>query len=288
MTYISQLGPNELLIADKDEITHEDLRRQHKCSIFSAEAAVNFTGNSGVELGKGYERRDFAKYPQGYLPFAAPFGIPIIPRSEWDDRIREMEESQTRLSDVIRFHNVPTLNQQQTNYCWANGVVSAMHAVRAKAGYPFVSLSPASVAALVKNFRNEGGWGSQALKKIVEDGICPSSLWPANTWNDRSLDNETSRRERQHYKILEWWDLQPLNFDQLMTCVLYRLPCPVGYDWWSHEVCAIDPVKVSANLYGIRIWNSWGDSYGDRGMAVLSQSKATPNEALCPLVASMI
>jgi hypothetical protein len=78
--------------------------------------------------------------------------------------------------------------------------------------------------------------------------------------------------------------LQNRNFDQLATLCLLNVPVPIGLNWWSHEICACDLVVVSANHFGIRIRNSWGDDYGDHGFAVLSESKATPDDAVAPRV----
>jgi hypothetical protein len=69
-----------------------------------------------------------------------------------------------------------------------------------------------------------------------------------------------------------------------MTCLFLRIPVAVGYNWWSHEVCAVDPVRVSAGNYGIRIRNSWGSSYGEDGFATLAGSKAIPDDAVAPRV----
>ena len=78
--------------------------------------------------------------------------------------------------------------------------------------------------------------------------------------------------------------MQPRNFDQLATCLLSGIPVAIGLNWWSHEVTAMDLVETSPGVFGVRIWNSWGDGWEDRGMAVLSQSKATPDDAVAPRV----
>lgn len=232
-------------------------------------------------LSRGYIPRDYEQFPEG--AFAAPFDLPVIPRSEWTDRIEEMERTKTRLSDLRRQAGMKSLNQNGTNYCWANGPTTCMQLIRLVNGQPFVELSPASVAAPIKGYRNVGGWGSQALEYIVEHGICSTEHWPANAIN-RKYDNAESRANRELHKVPEWWELRARSFDQLMTCLLLRIPVAVGYNWWSHEVCGIDPVVISANKYGARILNSWGDGWEDRGEAVLAESKATPDDAVAPRV----
>ena len=218
------------------------------------------------------------------MGFAAKFALPLIPRNEWAARIKEMEETKTRLSDIVDLAGLKSLDQNGTNYCWCNAVVTAMETLQAVQNQPIVKLSSASVAAPIKGYRNQGGWGGEALDYIVEHGVAPASDWPANAIK-REYDNETSRASRKLHSIKQWWDLTPRNIDQLMTCLLLRLPVPIGLNWWGHEVCAMDPVVIGSNAFGTRIRNSWGDSYGDHGFAILSESKSRPDDAVAPRVA---
>ncbi len=68
--------------------------------------------------------RDYTQHPQGCYHATygdAPAEIPLIPRSEWSARIKEMEQTKTRLSDLRRTANggkpIPSLNQGQWGYC---------------------------------------------------------------------------------------------------------------------------------------------------------------------------
>ncbi len=160
-----------------------------------------------------------------------------------------------------------------------------MLALRAMMNEVIVLLSPASVAAPIKGYRNQGGWGGEALEYIVAHGVAPVADWPANAIN-KQYDNAASQASRQRFTVTEWWDLAPRNFDQLMTCLLLRIPVPIGLNWWHHEVCAIDPVVLSPGKFGVRFRNSWGDGYGDQGFGVLTESKATPDDAVAPRVAT--
>lgn len=229
---------------------------------------------------RGLIPRDYSEHPYGELCQA--FDLPLIPRSEWPERVEEMERTKTRLSDLCTAAGLICLDQNGTNYCWANGPVYCVEVVRVVQNQTLVYLSPGSVAGPIKNYRNVGGWGSQALKYIIEKGIVPVSLYPAN--QVRNGHNENTRQVALQYRVQEWYDLRSRNFDQLMTCLLLRIPVAVGYNWWGHEVSAIDPVVISSGKYGIRIRNSWGMSYGDRGYAVLNESKGTPDDAVAPRV----
>jgi hypothetical protein len=271
MGQIEILRPGELVISDENYLQHA---RQHLWD--------------NEEKARGRIARDLENEPFGSIPYTAPFSGPTIPRHEWPERIREMTMNKSRLSDIRRAANngkgIPSLNQGRTNYCWAHGPGSAMLLVRAKDNQPFVKLSPASVAAPIKGYRNQGGWGGQALQYIVEHGMASEATWPANSI-DRS-HFAGSREDAAKHKVTEWLELARRNFDQLMTCLLRGEPVAIGLNWWRHEVCAVDPVEISPGRFGARIWNSWGDSYGTMGEAVLTESKATPDDAVAPQVIS--
>jgi len=236
-------------------------------------------------LSTGYEERDWSAAPYG-AGYAAPFDIQVIPRAEWRDRIKDMEAEKSRLTDFCDMEGLTVLDQNGTNYCWANGPTHCVEILRVYQGLPMVRLSPASIAAPIKNYRNVGGWGEQALKYIVDHGLCPQSMWPANAI-DRSLDNTTSREARQKFQVSEWWDLDPGNFDHLMTCLLLKIPVAVAYNWWRHLVMALDPVALDGG-FGIRIHNSWGTRWGANGTAVFREgygrNRANPDEMIAPRV----
>ena len=220
--------------------------------------------------------------PDPFAGLAEPFPLPTIPRGEWADRIEKQEKTRSRLIDLKRWRGFSSLNQQQTNYCWANGVVACLHYVRALMGLPHVALSPASVAAPIKNFANRGGWGSEALKYIIEHGVAPQTTWPANAIDRQYV--EPSSEVRKYYRVTEWWELRPRNLEQLVSCLLFRIPVAVGYNWWGHEVMAHDVVVLGRDYFGIIIDNSWGTNWGDAGHSVLKDSKMLPDEAVAPRV----
>lgn len=240
------------------------------------------------DMSKGRTPRDYAKVPYGQLAvggggFAAKFDLLIPPRSEWSARIKKMEAEKTRISDLLLQAKIPSLDQNGTNYCWCNAVITAIQAIRCKAGEKYVKLSPASVAAPIKNYANQGGWGGEALEYIVEHGVGAASLWPPNARDRKYMTDELKENALRH-RVTEWYDLRPRSFDEVMACLLYGIPVAIGLNWWGHEVCACDPVEISPGKFGARIRNSWGDGYGEKGFAVLTESKATPDDACAPRV----
>jgi hypothetical protein len=222
--------------------------------------------------------------PEGRCAYAEPFNIPVIPRSEWPARIEEKDRTKTWIRDLCEQAGLGVLNQNGTSFCWINAPTHCMEIVRVVMGQPLVRLSPASVGCKIKNFRNQGGWGTEGLHYIAEHGTVPQSLWPPNAIS-RQYDTAAANGERPKYRCLEWWELRDRNFDQVATCVLLNIPVAVGYNWWAHEVTAVG-LKVSGGRFLLEIANSWGANWEDRGYGLLSESKGTPDDAIAPRVAT--
>ena len=73
---------------------------------------------------------------------------------------------------------------------------------------------------------------------------------------------------------------QYMTFAQVATCLLLNIPCALDFNWWGHSVCGLDLVEYSPSKFGILIWNSWGDAWGDRGEGLLRDGKEIPNGAV--------
>ncbi len=274
MQFTSLLLPGEIVV-DRDDHEHVHCETRDK--------------ETGDQRRKGRVPRDWSKIPHGALEGASPFPTELyVPRADWTARIAEMETAQNRVSDRLLNSQpyIPSLDQNGTNYCWCNAVVGCVQAVRAMMNEPYVALSACSVAALVKNFSNQGGFGGEALQYIISHGIAPLASWPNSTSGiQRSYDNADTQATRTKYKVTEWWDIQSGDFDAVMSCVLNGIPIAIGLNWWSHEVMACDGVVISPGKYGIRFRNSWNDTYGTKGFNVLTEAKATPDDACAPRVA---
>lgn len=258
----------------------------------------------GHGFGRGLVQRDYDQFPHGCYNSAPPFSLddmPVIPMEEWPERIAEMERTKSRLSDIRNVANngqsMPSLDQNGQGYCWAYSTTSCVQLLRARANLPYVPLSGHSVACLIKNFRDQGGWGAASLDFVSERGIMPQSIWPAKSMS-RQHNTPENWDVAQEYRVSEAWvELSPpvyardMSVMQVGTCLLNRIPVIGDYNWWRHSVALMDLVDVypsrsarDPRRYGCRIINSWTDRWGERGTSVLKDSRAFPDGGAAPRV----
>lgn len=241
---------------------------------------------------RGLRPRDPINQPVGYAAAIPPANIELIPQSEWSRLIKEGEASKSFLSHIRDRGNnggpIQSLDQNGQGYCWSYGTAAAVTLLRAKANLPHVRLSAHAVACKIKNFRDEGGWGALSLDFALVNGYPSVEAWPEKSMS-RSYDTPATWADAAKYRPDEGFvDLasavydRDLSFAQTITCLLRRVPVVVDLDWWGHCVVACDPVETSPGQFGIRIWNSWSDSWGERGMGVLAGNKAIPSNAVAP------
>lgn len=249
-----------------------------ECQVMEQEAAA------AHGEGHGLIPRDYTETPEG--SFCAPWTLPNIPRGEWKERIKDREKYKARISDVYSHFGRKVKNQGKTPLCWSFAATSCVESAILVRHRKLISLSPASVGQLIQGVNGmAGGWSSNAIKKIAEAGIVPSSLWPDNKYG-KQYDNQETKAERKKYLLTEWLDLKRRSFDQLMTAVLMNFTTAIGLNWWAHAIKAVDPIS-EGNEFGVLIENSWGPDWNDDGYSVLMEEKATPDDAVCPNVMLM-
>lgn len=244
----------------------------------------------GEIKGTGQKPRDFSVDPPEM--FNPPSEMELIPRSEWSARIKEMEETKSRLSDLRE--GIPSLDQGPIGYCWAHSPVHCVMLLNRIANQPYVPLSAYSVASIIKGGRDEGAWCGLSAKFLREHGVATQEEWPQGS-RDNRRDTSALRQSMAKRKVTEEWvDLTrqvwdtDLTFDQLATCLLNRIPCAIDMNWWGHSIAALDLVEVERNSFGVRIWNSWGDAWENKGMAILRGNKAIPDGAVALRTAKVV
>lgn len=249
----------------------------------------------GHLIGTGLIPRDYEQFPVGSYGGSLKFGdlneeLPLVPWEAFPDLIADKVRTKSQLSDFVRTGNngqpIPSLNQNGQGYCWFYSVTSATTALRARDGLPYVRLSGHSGACKIKGFRDQGGWGAQGIEFAMKNGIVPVTMWAERSMS-RSYDTEQAWEEAKKYRISEGFiDLdepvysRDLTRQQRFTCLINLIPVIGDRSWWGHSTCDLDVVDAFPNLpatnpdrYGVRTWNSWGDSWGDRGMGVITGRK---------------
>ena len=210
-----------------------------------------------------------------------------IPRSVWHDRIQAGQG--TFLSDLLKHEKIPAKDQNGLGYCWVYGSTRAVEVQRAIAGLPFRDLSPESVGGPCTGWRNRGGYASEALDQLQSAGACESSFMDAphslhpHRWKTGWQENA------KLHEALQWYDIGQ-SFDEVITCLLERIPVAAGLDWWGHLVCFLDPVILPDGSVGVLFQNSWGVDWptvGANGFATLTESKATPDGAAAPILVTV-
>lgn len=226
------------------------------------------------------EERD---YSGSALPFPQEL---LIPRSEWQARIQEMDERKTWITDLTDQVGLKVKDQDGTNYCWINAPVHCIEICRVMQNQPMISLSPASCGAPIKGFRNNGGWGKEGLQYIANYGVVPSANWPDNAIN-RQYYTEENKALALSYRALEWWVLRPRNLEEQVSVILQGFAVAVGLNYWSHEVTDVRVAWVDGEP-AIIFDNSWGMDYGANGRGMRQGSKRLADDAVvcCSTMAS--
>jgi len=166
--------------------------------------------------------------------------------------------------------------------CWGHSSTSCSLMIRAIMGEPYADLSAFMVCCIIKQYQDEGGWGSESLEFIAQNGIPTSEFWPQQSMS-RSNDNPAMRANAKLHRFTNWRDLDPGNMKvQLVTSLLMGFPVVTDFNWWSHSVCTV--ALDSLNPFTTTIWNSWGDSWSQNGMGNLEGDKAIPDSALVGMV----
>jgi hypothetical protein len=239
---------------------------------------------------KGLKPRDYTAHPVGCFAFAPPFPDKLlIPPGDWPDRLAAQKASNSRLIDVrnIGDHGkpIPALDQNGKGYCWAHSSTTAMEIVRAVQGEPFVQLSAYAIACIIKHFKDDGGFGGQSLQFIADRGVPSAEFWPLQSM-DKKNDNPATWANAAEHKFIEWFDLEPRNLEQFVSCLLLGYPVVTDLSWWGHSICTMCLETVGPTVKDLSTWilNSWGNSWSQNGAGILKGTKALPDAMLAARV----
>jgi hypothetical protein len=228
------------------------------------------------EAFSGYETRDFDRNPFG--SYCDPYEETDIPRSEWTERAEVLEVSKATPEHLCEYARVPILNQGRRPYCWCYGMTGLMMAGYATSGLIVPHLSATSLAAKIKNYRDEGGWAGEAIAGNQKYGISTLDFWPEAV-ADRRYDTPEQRENAALHKAVEYAELRARSFAAVASALLRGRAVSLGLSWWGHLIYGTKLMVLGRDRYGVLIRNSWGTDWEKGGMAVLEESKATPDEA---------
>lgn len=276
--------------------------------VINDDNAGSFVDKEDQGFAKGLVPRDYSQHPVGAAASSVAFSeaIELIPREKWPAMCAEQREKKSSLYHIRETGGpsggrIPSLDQNGQGFCWIYSVTGCVQLLRAAAGMEYVELSPHSGACKIFGFQDRGAWGALALDFIAENGIAAAKDWPQKSMHKRH-DNARTWKNAKKYRVTEGWiDLDidhaseaHLNFDQVATLLLSRVPVVCDFNWWGHSVFAFELIDAYPELgqeqldhperWCIRIGNSWRDSWGDRGTAVLQGKRAIPNGGCAPRV----
>jgi hypothetical protein len=240
---------------------------------------VNETTRGGGAMGSGFEPETMG----GFGSACEPIEFGNVPRSEWKDRIEEKERKGLFPADWLKRGNVKVLNQRSWGYCWIYGVVGAMQLRYAMTGQRAPHLNPFFPGWLGKRGANQGGWGGEALRYIEQFGVPLESVFPGQPTSRAQFDRHEVKESAKLHKVWKFRELQRNSLQALMNMWLSDSPMPVSqaYNWWGHLVYAVKPVVIGRNEFGTLIMNSWGEGWGERGLGIIAENKATSAEQIC-------
>jgi len=241
----------------------------------------------------GYIERDWSAQPLGSLVGSRTFPKELMLDEKTIREIAtEKAAKKERASDFImaKWRGGFKWYRQQypwihTNYCWCYAVIHACTYNLLRTGQPIPRLTPESVAAPIKNYRNNGGWGTQTIPMLVNEGIAPEADWPMGRIDRQYY--EPSRANAKLYCMTEVYDLDDgeTGWWQKLSLLSHNLPVPSGYSWMGHEMDSVDVVILDNGGLGCRDHDSYSNaSTGEPNFRVLDSRKGRADDQLCPRV----
>lgn len=229
-------------------------------------------------FGRGYQSRDYDKYPLAGLKCARRYAKQLIPRSEWKERIAEKTAKKRWIRDLCDRVGLHVKNQSSSNYCWFHAPVRGIEVRRVLQNDRPLVLSAFCGASDIKRGRNEGGSGIVAVEYLATNGAPLESMWAPMKFSGQRTPELIDNAKR--HRIVTWEDCDPRNHDELITAILTDDPVTVGIPAWRHEVLLTFLVwdnTLGRPQFGFD--NSWDVDWGTNGRGILKGKMELFDEA---------
>lgn len=208
-----------------------------------------------------------------FLKFGAFSAAPVDP-SQW----KEID---------FQWYNPPVLDQGMTSSCVGHCSADGMHMCYLQSGRKLVQFNPFFTYGLINGGRDAGAMISDALTALMKYGICPKDDLPAgvmfqNQFPQKAFDDALRFKLIQAYHCPTFEDICaaisvgfvcPLgifvgnNFGQVDSNGV--CPLPSGMGGGGHCILGCGLKKSAQFGWLIKIMNSWGTKFGDKGFAYI-------------------
>lgn len=253
----------------------------------------NFSAYAKAETADGCSESGYKARDWSTEPLCAVAGTEFPRELMYDEKqlkeiIEEQDRTESSLWHMLKRGPKIWCNQSPSNYCWCYGTVHSMQASRIGANLPPLQLSPLSAGCPADNFRNRGGWGSQALKQLINFGVAEESVWPSKNVNagiNRKWYTEAAKANALQNRVVEWYDFRSRDFLAKLSAIVRHIAVSSGYSWMGHQMCTVRAVVLSNGSLGCVDLDSYGTGGGFNERA-LSASRGAGDDMCAPRVST--
>lgn len=219
------------------------------------------------------------------------FGAPAVGVEAVAEDIQLLPESGWRECDW-RDYRRRTLDQDGTSECCPHAGIAAVEVAYARVGIPCPALSPAFTYRWINGGRDSGAAIPDCLEALQKYGACPESVYGSQLdWRRRLAPEMTAaaldRRVLEAY-YCDTFEAQASALTRGFV-VVYGLYVggnfSTGSDGWvgeyrggggGHALLALGLAKhPQTGKWGLVTLNSWGESWGQKGVGVVPRSYKT-------------
>lgn len=191
--------------------------------------------------------------------------------------VTPLDPSQWQEIDLSR--GLPILNQGSTNACVGFSATSAMQLAWVQSGRSLIDFQPFFVYALINGGRDAGAYISNALKVLMQHGVCEKSVLPSNRVLYTNGLTKAAYDNAAKYKLIKAFRCD--NFNQICSAITMGFPVVYGIDVGGnfdnldsegvaplpnyvrggHALCGVGLKKSSRYGWIVKTqnsWNGWG------------------------------